>query len=259
MFAPLAAIRPAIAAITAGVSGLPSTVTCSRPRCRDCSPEPRVISMFMPRSSASAETWRWMAVRSGESGQPSRTPSTRWPRITTCSTSSTVRSWADSPEKSRDVTPGRSRPVSVTSRVVCGRDMALTTLPSRPGSGAYRGLFRPAAVDRPGGRRPARPQSIGSAAVDGPAAADRPGRHHRANPDCDMRSLRDGYRDPSPVWGSIRGFILPGGRNQLAPAQLDPKESALVSIKYQLRETCLTKVPSDVADCLVGIAGQAMP
>ena len=31
MFAPLAAIRPAMAVMAAGVSGLPSRVTCSRP------------------------------------------------------------------------------------------------------------------------------------------------------------------------------------------------------------------------------------
>src|SRR5262249_46705511 len=85
---------------------------------------------FMPRSSARSVTCLWTAVRSSAAGQASSTPSTRWPRITTCSTSSTVSSCAESPEKSLEVTPGRSRPVSVTSRVVGGRDIALTTLPS---------------------------------------------------------------------------------------------------------------------------------
>ena len=64
MLAPLAAIRPAMAVIAAGASGLPSTVTCSRPRRADSAEddeepgrsEPAVISASRPRSAASALT-----------------------------------------------------------------------------------------------------------------------------------------------------------------------------------------------------------
>ncbi len=137
MLAPLAAIRPAMAATTAGASGRPSTVTCMVPRRRGGrSTDPVVISTSMPRSAASPVTWRWMAVRSGVSRQESRTPRMSRPRITTCSTSTTLRSYADRAENRREVTPGRSRPVSVTSRVVCGCAIASLTVPtaaSRPG------------------------------------------------------------------------------------------------------------------------------
>src|SRR5450755_2111156 len=51
-------------------------------------------------------------------------------RITTCSTSRTLRSWEDKAAKSRDVTPGRSRPVRVTSKVIWGSDIAQPTLPT---------------------------------------------------------------------------------------------------------------------------------
>ena len=43
MLAPLAAIRPAMALIASGDSGLPSSETCSRPRRRGASGEPVVI------------------------------------------------------------------------------------------------------------------------------------------------------------------------------------------------------------------------
>jgi hypothetical protein len=57
MLAPLAAIRPAMAVIAAGASGLPSRVTCSRPPrdaefAEDEEPgrsEPVVISAARPR------------------------------------------------------------------------------------------------------------------------------------------------------------------------------------------------------------------
>ena len=71
MFAPLAAIRPAMAVMAAGASGLPSRVTCSRPPRAAGSPatpeaaEPVVISASRPRSPASALTAAWMPVRSG--------------------------------------------------------------------------------------------------------------------------------------------------------------------------------------------------
>jgi len=47
------------------------------------------------------------------------------------STSTTLSSCAARTENRRDVTPGRSRPVTVTSSVICGLDMALPTLPTR--------------------------------------------------------------------------------------------------------------------------------
>jgi len=64
MLAPLAAIRPATAATPSGRSGLPSTVTCSRPlippeRAREAgSADPVVISASSPRSPARSETTR---------------------------------------------------------------------------------------------------------------------------------------------------------------------------------------------------------
>src|ERR1700733_575092 len=70
-----------------------------------------------------------MAVRSGASPQDSSTPSTRRPRITTCSTSSTLSSCAARTENSREVTPGRSRPVTVTSSVIW---FVLMTVPNLP-------------------------------------------------------------------------------------------------------------------------------
>ena len=119
MFAPLAAIRPAMAATAAGLSGRPITVTCSWPRCRAGSPEPIVISASSPRSAASARTARCTPVRSGSSAQASRAPRTSLPRITTCSMSSTRSGCAASAVNRRDVTPGRSRPVRVMRMVVC--------------------------------------------------------------------------------------------------------------------------------------------
>ena len=129
MLAPLAAIWPAMDATTAGVSGLPRTVTCRLPRRRGGgSPAPTVISASMPRSAASVVTCRWMAVRSGAGPQSSSTPRISRPRITTCSTSTTLSSCGARAENSREVTPGRSRPVSVTSRVIRGSAIALPTL-----------------------------------------------------------------------------------------------------------------------------------
>ena len=59
MLAPLAAIRPAMAAMAAGASGRPSTVTCMvPPRRGGRSTDPMVISTSMPRSAASPVTWR---------------------------------------------------------------------------------------------------------------------------------------------------------------------------------------------------------
>src|SRR5262249_48315190 len=105
------AIWPAIAATALGSGGLPTTVTCSRPRRRGGSPQPVVISASMSRSAARARTLRWIPVRSGSPSLASSTPRTSRPRITTCSMSATVSSWVARPENSRQVTPGRARPV----------------------------------------------------------------------------------------------------------------------------------------------------
>ena len=67
-------------------------------------------------------------VRSGSGPQSSSTPSTSRPRITTCSMSSTVSWCAARAVNSRDVTPGRSRPVSVIRMVSCAF-IAGVTLP----------------------------------------------------------------------------------------------------------------------------------
>ena len=138
MFAPLAAIRPAMAVMAAGASGLPSRVTCSRPARPAGSPaaaEPVVISASRPRSPASALTAVWMPVRSGGASQPSSTPSTSRPRITTCSTSRTMSGCVARMANSLEVTPGRSRPVSVMSREIRGVFIAGARLPQRPGQG----------------------------------------------------------------------------------------------------------------------------
>ena len=120
MLAPLAAIRPAMAVIAAGVSGLPSTVTCSRPPPAGTSPEPVVISAARPRSAASAVTAEKIPVRSGGPSHSSSTPRTSLPRITTCSMSSTDSGCRARTANSREVTPGRSGPVRVMSSVVRG-------------------------------------------------------------------------------------------------------------------------------------------
>ena len=133
MLAPLAAIRPAMAVMAAGASGLPSRVTCSRPPRLTGSPgpEPVVISASRPRSAASALTAAWMPVRSGGESQPSSTPSTSRPRITTCSTSRTLSGCRARTPNSLEVTPGRSRPVSVMSREVRGVFIAASGYPKR--------------------------------------------------------------------------------------------------------------------------------
>ena len=136
MFAPLAAIRPAMAVIAAGASGLPSRVTCSRPARAAAGSdgaarsEPVVISASRPRSPASALTAAWMPVRSGGESQPSSTPSTSRPRITTCSTSRTLSGCRARMANSLEVTPGRSRPVRVMSRVARGVFMAAPGYPT---------------------------------------------------------------------------------------------------------------------------------
>ena len=132
MLAPLAAIRPAMAVMAAGASGLPSRVTCSCPLRGAGSPEPIVNSASRPRSPASAWTASKMAFRSGCSSQPSSTPSTSRPRITTCSTSSTDSGCPASAPNSLEVTPGRSRPVSVMSSEVRGVFIAGARLPEPP-------------------------------------------------------------------------------------------------------------------------------
>src|SRR5215469_13505129 len=120
-----------MAAIALGSSGAPRTVTWSRPRTRwPGSPEPMVISASMPMSAASVVICWWIDERSGAFDADSNTPRTRRPRMTTCSTSSTDSSCSASTLNSRDVTPGRSRPVSVTSKVMGGPDIALLTLSS---------------------------------------------------------------------------------------------------------------------------------
>ena len=137
MFAPLAAIRPAMAVMAAGASGLPSRVTCSRPPWAAGSPaspeaaEPVVISASRPRSPASALTAAWMPVRSGGESQPSSTPSTSRPRITTCSTSRTLSGCPPKMANSLEVTPGRSRPVRVMSSEVRGVFIAGVRVPDR--------------------------------------------------------------------------------------------------------------------------------
>ncbi len=132
MLAPLAAIRPAMAATALGRSGLPSTVTCSRPRRGGGSPQPVVISASMSRSAASARTARWIAVRSGSPSLASRTPSTRRPRMTTCSMSRTASSCPARSVNSREVTPGRSRPVRVTRTVVSAAFIARNATVAQP-------------------------------------------------------------------------------------------------------------------------------
>ena len=72
MLAPLAAIRPVMAASASGRSGLPMTVTCSPGDAGESAADadPVVISASRPRSAASVVTQRWMAVRSGVASLP---------------------------------------------------------------------------------------------------------------------------------------------------------------------------------------------
>ena len=123
MFAPVSAIRPAIAATAAGRSGIPSTVTWLRPsgRCR-LSPVPRSTSTCISRSAATRSTAARNAFQSR--GRVTSTPSTSRRRSTICSMSSTVTPKAASVEKIDEVTPGRSLPVSVISRVREGSSMS---------------------------------------------------------------------------------------------------------------------------------------
>src|SRR2546429_5251539 len=107
-------------------------VTCRCPLRGAGSPEPLVTPAPSPGSGASAWTASKMRLRSGCSSQPSSTPSTSRPRITTCSTSSTDSGCPARAPNNLEVTPGRSRPVSVMSSEVRGVFIAGARLPELP-------------------------------------------------------------------------------------------------------------------------------
>ena len=124
MFAPVSAIRPAIAATAAGRSGMPSTVTWLTPPGRSrLSPVPRSTSTCMSRSAATRSTADRSAFQSR--GTVTRTPRTSRRRSTICSMSRTWTPKAASVENIIEVTPGRSLPVTVISRVFGASSMAL--------------------------------------------------------------------------------------------------------------------------------------
>ena len=125
MLAPLAAIRPATAATALGSSGLPSTVTCSLPRTRRERARDRRLRRAGGDLRLEAEVGRQVGDRAVDRGQvgrlasqPTRTPSTSRPLIVTCSMSATLSGKRARAPNSREVTPGRSRPVSVIRSVV---------------------------------------------------------------------------------------------------------------------------------------------
>ena len=116
MLPPPAAIDSAMARMACGSSGAPRTVTCNLPWRRGAlSPEPLRHLTFMPRPSPATIS----ASRTPTGSLPAvmSTASVRCERTTTCSTSSTTTSWSARAANSAAVTPGRSAPVRVTSRV----------------------------------------------------------------------------------------------------------------------------------------------
>ncbi len=124
MLAPAAAMRPAMPAMAAGWRVAPSTLTESRPRRRaSLAVDPVESSTSMPRSSATLSTAVHIAPRvvpvpvEGPPVYATSTPKVSLPRMTTCSMSATATGNFDRTEKRREVTPGRSGPVSVIRRV----------------------------------------------------------------------------------------------------------------------------------------------
>ena len=116
MLPPQSAIRPAIALIADALSGLPMIVTCERPSPRArLSPDPRSTSTDM--SSSAAVFWIAASSFFQSRGTVTSTPriSRRRSRICSMSMTSTP-AWARV-AKTEEVTPGRSLPVSVISRV----------------------------------------------------------------------------------------------------------------------------------------------
>ena len=167
MLAPLSAIRPAMAAMAAARSGAPITVTCDRPSRRPrLSPVPRSMSTLMPRSVAVA----WTASRSRFQ---SRGAVTRMPRIsrrrsTICSMSRTSTPALVRVAKIAEVTPGRSFPETVRSRVSGFWSVIAVRGYRRAGPGVgggpYRVAHEPATphlrLHRAGGARPRRRQAV---------------------------------------------------------------------------------------------------
>src|SRR5687768_17086488 len=141
MLAPHPAMQVATAATAAGRSGWPRTVTCSCPPTRGASSSaPAATSTSMPMYSATSAS----SARTLASSSPTltSTPSTSRPRMTTCSTSTTSMSAPARAPNSAEVTPGRSRPVTVTRSV---RSAAMEGDLRALASGAmrYRGSRRP--------------------------------------------------------------------------------------------------------------------
>ena len=116
MFPPTSEIRPATAARALGDSGCERTVTCARPPSPgDGSPCPSAASTRTSRGSPHACS---RDVRARTSlGALTTVPRTRWPPRTTWPTSSTITPARASCSNSPDVSPGLSRPETVSRRV----------------------------------------------------------------------------------------------------------------------------------------------
>ncbi len=145
MLAPCSATARATSATWRLWSGAAMTTTAARPVRRGAlSPRPATSSTCIPiRSPARVRR----SVRTFSSGPGERsTERARWPRTTTCSRSSTSAPTVVAASNSALVTPGRSGPVSVTSRVRA----------SGSGSGGGVAEDTPAGYAGPGTRRTAR-------------------------------------------------------------------------------------------------------
>ena len=120
MLPPRSAIAPATAVSPAGHSGWPITVTSKRSGWREpTSTFPGWTSHCTPSSVAAALTAATACERASAeaSSTDSNRPSTKCPRMTTCSISSTGKPDGARAPSRRVVTPGRSGPVMVTSSV----------------------------------------------------------------------------------------------------------------------------------------------
>ena len=136
MLAPWAAIREVTAATALARRGAPNRTTRHAPGApwrvvtlagRNCA-----VSPSWPATSATTRSSRLSAPAPGASSMAR----VRWPRTTTCSRSSTCAPTSAMASKSALVTPGRSSPLTVTSRVGALRGRASSTAQRyRPVSG----------------------------------------------------------------------------------------------------------------------------
>src|SRR5919107_2526525 len=118
MFAPTSASVRATIPNARAVIGRPNTsTTCvDRRRAPGSSPVSIDVCTCMPMPAMACSTTSRSA--SGSPCTATRALSVRWPRTTTCSTSSRSTPWRVSASNSTELTPGRSGPVTVTRTFV---------------------------------------------------------------------------------------------------------------------------------------------